>query len=83
MATTQHPRAPLNAPLPVEGVTSANGSRLFTAAELGGRWQVPKAQVYRLAREGVLPTIRIGRYRRFSMAAVEAFEQAGGGSTDA
>jgi DNA-binding Xre family transcriptional regulator len=34
--------------------------RLLTADELAARWQVPKAQVYRLSREGRLPTVRIG-----------------------
>ena len=63
--------------------STLNGSsRLLTASEVGERWQVPPAQVYRLSRDGVLPCVRIGRYRRFSPAAVEAFEQAGGGETD-
>jgi excisionase family DNA binding protein len=43
---------------------------------------VTTAQVYRLAREGALPVVRIGRYRRFRAASVEAWEQAGGGSAN-
>jgi excisionase family DNA binding protein len=39
---------------------------------------VPTAQVYRLAREGRLPVVRLGRYRRFRLEAVEAFEVEGG-----
>lgn len=52
--------------------------RLLTADELAARWQVPKAQVYRLSREGRLPTVRIGRYYRHALRAVTAFEAAGG-----
>lgn len=56
---------------------SSNG-RLLTADELAERWQVPATHVYRLSREGKLPTVRLGRYRRFRLAEVEAFEAAGG-----
>ncbi len=52
--------------------------RLLKAEELAERWQVPKAQVYRLSREGDLPTVRVGRYYRYSLAPVEAWELAGG-----
>ena len=65
-------------------LATTNGAvRLLTADELAKRWQVPKAQVYRLSREGVVPTVRIGRYFRYSLAAVEAFEAAGGVGADA
>ena len=47
---------------------------LLTADQLAERWQVPKSQIYRLAREGQIPTAQIGRYYRFKLAAVEAFE---------
>jgi excisionase family DNA binding protein len=57
--------------------------RLLTADELATRWQVPKAQVYRLSREGRLPTVRIGRYYRYALKAVTAFEAAGGVRADA
>jgi excisionase family DNA binding protein len=49
--------------------------RLMTAEELAGRWQVPKSHVYRLAREGKLPTVQLGRYRRWSLDAIEDFER--------
>lgn len=52
--------------------------RLLTAAQLAERWQVPKGHVYRLTREGKLPAVELGRYRRYSEAAVQAFEEAGG-----
>jgi excisionase family DNA binding protein len=51
--------------------------RLITADKLAERWQVPRSQVYRLAREGRVPTVRVGRYMRFHEAAVEAFEKHG------
>jgi excisionase family DNA binding protein len=58
-------------------------NRLLTADEVAGRYSVPKAQVYRLTREGKLPTVRIGRYYRYRLAALEAFEDAGGAGSDA
>ena len=54
--------------------------RLLTADELAERWQVKKSVVYRLTREGALPAVRIGRYCRYRLAAVEAWEVDGGGS---
>lgn len=53
-------------------------SRLLTAADVAQRWQVPVSHVYRLAREGRLPCVAIGRYRRFREDELEAFEAAGG-----
>jgi len=60
------------------GVLCASAERLLTADELGERWQVPKAQVYRLTREGSLPAVRIGRYYRYRLPAVEQWEREGG-----
>lgn len=48
--------------------------KLLTADDLAERWQVPRSQVYRLAREGVIPCVPIGRYKRFALDAIEAFE---------
>ena len=53
-------------------------TQLLTAEQLAERMQVPVAQVYRLARDGRLPVIRLGRYRRFKREAIEAFERDGG-----
>jgi Helix-turn-helix domain len=39
-------------------------------------------QVYRLARAGRLPAVKLGRYRRFALADVEAFERNGGAAAD-
>ena len=61
----------------------ANGAdRLLTAGELAERWQVPKAQVYRLTREGRIPAVRLGRYYRYARAAIASFEAAGGAASD-
>jgi excisionase family DNA binding protein len=47
---------------------------LLTADELAERWRVPVGHVYRLAREGRIPAVRLGRYVRFHPDAVERFE---------
>lgn len=57
---------------------TADRDRLLTADDLARRWQVPKQHVYRLTRAGRLPAVELGRYRRFSIAAVEQFERDGG-----
>lgn len=48
--------------------------RLLTAEQLAERWQVPKAHVYRLAREGRVPVVVLGRYYRFRLDQIEAWE---------
>jgi excisionase family DNA binding protein len=48
--------------------------QLLTADQLAQRWQVPKSHVYRLAREGRIPTVELGRYKRFRLDAIERFE---------
>ena len=54
--------------------------QLLTADQVAERWQVPKSQVYRLTRDGAVPAVRLGRYYRYRLDAIEAFElgQAGG-----
>ena len=49
--------------------------QILTADQLAIRWQVPKSHVYRLAREGAIPVVELGRYRRFRLDAIEQFEQ--------
>lgn len=61
-----------------QGSPGIGGSRLLTANEVAARWQVPSAHVYRLAREGKLPTVELGRYRRWRLDAIEEFERSGG-----
>jgi excisionase family DNA binding protein len=60
-----------------EPVTS-EAARLLTAEDVAARWQVPKSQIYRLCRDGKLPAVEIGRYRRWRLEAIEAFEREGG-----
>jgi excisionase family DNA binding protein len=61
---------------------SPTAARLLTADDLAERWQVASAHVYRLTREGRLPTVKLGRYYRYQAAAIEAFEAAGGVGAD-
>jgi excisionase family DNA binding protein len=53
-------------------------ARLWTAEDVAGRWRVPTSQIYRLTREGRLPVVRVGRYYRYSPAAIGEFERSGG-----
>lgn len=48
--------------------------QLLTAEQLAERWQIPTSQVYRLTREDRIPSVKLGRYYRYSPAAIEAFE---------
>jgi excisionase family DNA binding protein len=48
--------------------------QLLTADQLADRWQVPTSHVYRLAREGRIPCVELGRYKRFRLDAIERFE---------
>jgi predicted DNA-binding transcriptional regulator AlpA len=48
--------------------------QLLTAEQLAERWQISTAQVYRLARGGAVPCVPLGRYRRFRVASIEAWE---------
>jgi len=50
----------------------------MTAAQLGQRWSVPTSQIYRLTRDGRVPSIRLGRYVRYAVTAIEDFERGGG-----
>jgi excisionase family DNA binding protein len=67
-------RAPVNGPVTV--------SQLLTAEQVAERWQVAPAHVYRLSREGKLPVVRLGRYYRYRLEAIEAFERGGGTDVD-
>lgn len=50
------------------------GQQLLTAQQLAERWQVPTAHVYRLTRDGRIPCVELGRYKRFRLDAIELFE---------
>ena len=59
--------------------SSSERDTLLTADDLAKRWQMPTTdQVYRLAREGKLPSIHLGRYVRFRVDQIEEFEATGG-----
>jgi excisionase family DNA binding protein len=49
--------------------------QLLTADQLAERWQVAPAHVYRLAREDRIPVVRLGRYYRFRLDAIQRFEE--------
>jgi len=50
---------------------------LLTAADLAERWQVEKGHVYRLSREGTIPAVKLGRYYRYRLDAIERWEIGG------
>ena len=56
----------------------ADSNRLLRPEEVAERWGVSRSQIYRLAREGALPSVAVGRYRRFRPESVERFEREGG-----
>lgn len=47
---------------------------LLTAEQLAERWQVPKAHVYALTRRHEIPAVKLGRYYRYRLDQIEAFE---------
>jgi excisionase family DNA binding protein len=47
---------------------------LLTADQLAERWQVPTSHVYRLTRQGEIPAVKLGRYYRYRLDAIERFE---------
>lgn len=51
--------------------------RLLTAEQLADRWQVPRDQVYRLTRSGQIPHVKLGKYYRYRLDHIEAFETTG------
>ena len=53
-------------------------SELLTVEEVAARLRITKQVAYRLAREGKLPSVRVGRSVRMSTEALESFIQTGG-----
>jgi excisionase family DNA binding protein len=51
-------------------------NQLLTADQLADRWQVPKAHVYALTRRNEIPTVRLGKYYRYRLDQIEAYETA-------
>jgi excisionase family DNA binding protein len=46
-------------------------TRLLTASEVAALLGVPKSWVYEQSRRGLIPTVELGRYRRFREGAIE------------
>jgi excisionase family DNA binding protein len=65
---------PAPAPRAADRARRAMTARLLTADDLAERWQVPKRHVYRLTRDAKIPTVKLGRYYRYRLDAIEAFE---------
>jgi predicted DNA-binding transcriptional regulator AlpA len=58
-------------------------SRLLTAEELADRWQVDKSWIYDKTRKGLIPKVPLpGRYCRYRLEVIEAFERGELDSTD-
>jgi excisionase family DNA binding protein len=51
--------------------TSRGGPLLLTAAEVGALLGVPASWVYEQSRLGRIPTVTLGRYKRYRRAAIE------------
>ena len=54
----------------VEAALRAEPDQLLTAEELAERLKVPVSWVYEQSRQGKIPTVRVGRYVRFSLTQV-------------
>jgi excisionase family DNA binding protein len=49
--------------------------QLLTADQLAVRWQMKRDQIYRLTREGTIPYVPLGRYYRYRLDLIEAWER--------
>lgn len=61
---------------------TATDTRLLTPDQLAGRWGMTKGWVYARSREWIesngrrgIPTVKLGRYYRYRLEAVEAYER--------
>ena len=52
--------------------------RMLRVAEVAKRLDLPEKRLYILAREGIIPHVRLGRSIRFNEAEIEAWITAGG-----
>ena len=52
--------------------------RMLRVAEVAKRLDLPEKRLYILAREGIIPHVRLGRSVRFNEAELEAWIAAGG-----
>ena len=53
-------------------------AKLLKAKEVSEQWGISEERVFALAREGILPSVRLGRQVRFSPKALEEFIESGG-----
>jgi excisionase family DNA binding protein len=53
----------------------AHASRLMTAGEVAQLLGVPKTWVYQQSRRGRIPTVTLGRYRRYRREAIQDWLQ--------
>jgi excisionase family DNA binding protein len=51
---------------------------LLKPEQVAARWGVPVSHVWRLAREGKVPHVKLGRYVRFHPDALDEWERSGG-----
>ena len=49
------------------------GGSLLTAAQVAQLLGVPVSWVYEQSRRGLIPTVTLGRYRRYRLEAIEAW----------
>jgi hypothetical protein len=68
---------------PNQGRSGASGGRLLTADDLAARPQVNTGFVYALSRRGEIPTVRLGRYHRYRLDAIERWEEEQSGTVGA
>ena len=66
-------RRPAPADAPHSGLPSPYEPGLLTAAYVAQLLGVPTSWVYDQARSGRIPTVTLGRYRRFRRQAIEAW----------
>jgi excisionase family DNA binding protein len=76
--------APARTPTEVQGASygavGLSAGQLLTPEQLAERLQIPKAHVYRLTRRGAIPCVRLGKYYRYHIDEIEAWERNGGTS---
>jgi len=64
-------REEIRAAMTSNGVKEEN--RLISAKEAAIRWDVPKTWIESMARQGVLPHVQLGNYKRFDPGDLEQF----------
>jgi excisionase family DNA binding protein len=47
----------------------------LTPEQLAERWQMPVKTVWKLSREGSIPSFKVGKRYRYRLDAIEAFER--------